>query len=448
MIKDMTKGNPSKILLYFALPMVIGNIFQQLYNIIDSVIVGNFVGVNALAAVGSSYPITFVFITVANGLSIGCSVIISQLFGAKHIKEMKTSIYTSLISVGLFSFILMIISLIFCEDILNLLQTKKEIFYEANVYMKIYFSGVVFLYIYNISTASFNALGDSRTPLLLLIFSSVINVILDLLFVVKFNMGVKGVAIATLIAQGVSGILAISILLKRVNRIKYEENSKEKIFDLKLLRSMCKIAIPSTFQQSIVSIGNLFVQALVNSYGVITIAAYSAATKIDSICTLPMANMSNAVSNFTAQNIGGKKVYRVKNGYKSALIMIGIFSVSITILVFILGENLVGLFVDSNSNKEVIKVGVQYLRIVSLFYFFMGLMVTTNGVLRGSADIKFFLISTIGNLASRVVFAYLFAYIIGESGIWYAVPLGWIIASTISVIRYLKGKWKEKSLIN
>lgn len=447
MIKDMTKGNPSKILLYFSLPMVIGNIFQQLYNIIDSVIVGNFVGVNALAAVGSSYPITFVFITLANGLSIGCSVIISQLYGAKYIKEMKVSLYTSLISVGIFSFILMIISLIFCEDILSLLQTKREIFNEANIYMKIYFSGIVFLFIYNISTASFNALGDSRTPLILLIFSSAVNVILDLLFVTEFNMGVAGVAISTLIAQGVSGILAVVILLKRINKIEYKENGKEKIFDLKILKSMCKIAIPSTLQQSIVSIGNLFVQALVNSYGVVTIAAYSAATKIDSICTLPMANMSNAVSNFTAQNIGGQKVYRVKNGYKSALIMMGIFSLSITILVFIFGKNIIGLFVDSTSNTEIVEVGIQYLRVVSLFYFFMGLMVITNGVLRGCADIKFFLISTIGNLASRVTFAYLFAYIMGKSGIWYAIPLGWVIASIISVNRYISGNWKEKSLV-
>lgn len=447
MIKDMTKGNPSKNIFYFALPMVVGNIFQQLYNIVDSIIVGNFVGVNALAAVGASYPIIFVFITVANGASIGCSVVISQLFGAKNFNKMKSSIYTALLSVGILGLMLMFMGLAFSENILRILQIKNIIFNDASLYMNISFLGTIFLFIYNISTSSFNALGDSKTPLVFLIFSSMINVFLDLLLVGKFNMGVKGAAIATFIAQSISAVLLLTLLLTRVKRIETQGQSI-KIFDLDIFKCMCKISIPSTLQQSIVSIGNLLVQALVNSYGVITIAGYTAATKIDSITILPMSNLSNAVSNFTAQNIGGKKIERVKSGYRSALIMIAVFSISVTILLFIFGENLVRLFINSDYNQGVIKIGTQYLRIVSVFYFFMGLMVTTNGVLRGSGDIKIFIISTVSNLGSRVIFAYFFAYSIGEKGIWYAVPLGWIIASVISLIRYKSGKWKNKSIFS
>lgn len=450
MIKDMTNGSPSKILFYFALPMVVGNIFQQLYNIVDSIIVGNFVGINALAAVGASYPITFVLITVANGASIGCSVVISQLFGAKDITKMKSSIYTALLSVGILGLILMLLGLVFNENILRLLQIKDNILNDASAYMNIYFLGTIFLFIYNISTSSFNALGDSKTPLAFLIFSSIINVFLDLLLVGKFNMGVKGAAIATFIVQSISALLSLTFILKRVKSIQVIDmhERKIKIFDLEIFKCMCKISIPSTLQQSIVSIGNLLVQALVNSYGVVTIAGYTAATKIDSITILPMSNLSNAVSNFTAQNIGGKKIERVKSGYRSALIMIAIFSISVTILLFVFGQNLIELFINSDSNQDVIKIGTQYLRIVSVFYFFMGLMVTTNGVLRGSGDIKMFIISTISNLGSRVMFAYFFAYSIGEKGIWYAVPLGWIIASTISVVRYKSGKWKNKSIVS
>ena len=448
MIKDMTKGNPSRIIIFFALPMVIGNIFQQIYNIVDSIILGKFVGVNALAAVGVSYPITFVFITIANGVSIGCSVVISQLFGAKKISEMKSSIYTSLLSVGILGIIFMTFGLIFSEDILRLLQIKSDIFNDASTYMNIYFLGSVFLFLYNISTSVFNALGNSKTPLVFLIFSSIINVLLDLLLIGKFNMGIKGAAIATLVAQGFSSVLVFIFLLEKIKSIEPINDNKYdiKIFDLEIFKCMCKIAVPSTLQQSIVSVGNLLIQSLVNSYSVATIAGYASATKIDSIIILPMSNLSNAISNFTAQNIGGKKIDRIKSVYKSVLIMITIFNASVAVFLFIFGENLIELFIDSASNQNVIKAGAQYLHIVSIFYFFMGLMVITNGILRGSGDIKIFIISTISNLGARVTFAYLFSYVFGERGIWYAIPLGWIIASTISVTRYRSGKWKEKTI--
>ena len=229
MTKDMTSGNPSRILFFFAMPMVLGNIIQQFYIIIDSVVVGNFVSSKALAAVGASYPITFVFISIATGASIGCSVVISQMFGAKYIGKMKTAIHTSLISIAVFSFILALIGLLSSRAVLSLLKTPIDIFENANIYMQIYFMGVVFLFIYNVTTAAFNALGDSKTPLCFLIFSSIINVVLDLLFVIKFKMGVSGAAYATLIAQGISAISSLAYLLKKVRAIRTDEEYK--LFD-------------------------------------------------------------------------------------------------------------------------------------------------------------------------------------------------------------------------
>lgn len=441
MNKDMTIGNPSKILFYFAVPMVLGNILQQFYNIVDSMIVGNFIGADALAAVGASYPITFVLITVANGCSIGCGVVISQFFGAKLMDKVKTSIFTSIIFIAVFSFLLMIIGLIFSNDILTLMNTPSNIFSDSSIYMKIYFMGVVFLFIYNIINSSFNALGNSKTPLKFLLFSSFLNIFLDLIFVAKFKFGVSGAAYATLISQGLSAILSLVPLLKSINCIK--THTKIKLFDFSILKNIFKIAIPSILQQSIVSFGNLLVQSLVNTYGSVVIAGYAAAIKIDSITILPMSNMSNAVSTFTGQNIGAHKEDRIKQGYKAALVMIGIFCALITCILFLFGNSIMGLFVDASSNPGVISVGTQYMRIVSIFYFFMGLMVITNGVLRGSGDMKVFLASTITNLSTRVIFAYGLAFLIGYYAIWYAVPLGWIFASIVSVIRYRSGKWKS-----
>ena len=208
----MTVGNPSKILFYFALPMVAGNILQQLYNIVDSIIVGNFIGAEALAAVGASYPITFVLITVANGCGIGCGVVISQYFGGKLLDKVKTSIFTSIIFITILGFLLMTIGIVFSDEILYLMNTPNEIFRDSNIYMKIYFKGVVFIFLYNIINSSFNALGNSKTPLVFLLISSFLNIGLDLLFVIKFKMGVAGAAYATLISQAISVILSLIFL--------------------------------------------------------------------------------------------------------------------------------------------------------------------------------------------------------------------------------------------
>lgn len=445
MIKDMTKGNPRKILFYFAFPMILGNMIQQCYNIVDSIIVGNFLGPTKLAAVGVCYPITFVFITIANGASIGCGVLISQYFGSKNLEKTKSSIYTSLISILMFSIILTIIAFTFRRVILNFMNTPNDIFYDCSLYIKIYFIGIIFLFLYNISNAVFNALGNSKTPLIFLIISSILNIFLDLLFVLKFHLAVKGVAYATLISQGISAILSLSYLLIKLQTIKC--NNAYKFFDAYILGKIYKIVVPSIVQQSIVSIGNLFVQSLVNSYGSIVIAGYTSASKIDSVIILPLVSLSNAISTFTAQNIGSGNVKRVKKGYKAALSMIAIFCSIMIIILFLFGDNLIGIFVNKSENKEVITIGCKYLKIVSMFYFLMGLMVITNGVLRGAGDLKVFLLSSLTNLSTRIIFAYILAKFIGQSAIWWAIPLGWAVASTISIIRYNSGRWKNKKMI-
>lgn len=436
MIKDMTIGKSSKILIAFAIPMMLGNIFQQAYSIIDSIIVGNFVGSSALASVGATYPITFVLITIANGASIGCAVIISQYFGSQNISKMKTAIYTSLISITVLGLILTLIGIILNKAFLNLLATPRDIFDDSYDYLHIYFLGIIFLFVYNICNSVFNALGNAKLPLYFLIFSSILNVFLDLLFVIKFNLSVKGVAYATFLSQGIACIFSFIYLLKELKVFKNVEKSN--FFDFRTLKSISKVALPSMLQQSIVSFGNLLLQSLVNSYGTVVIAGFSIATKIDSIIILPMVSLSNAISTFAGQNIGAKKINRVREGYKTSIIIILIFCIITSSIIFLFGNNITSLF---SRNEDIINISIQYLKIVSSFYFFMGLMVITNGVLRANKDMKFFLLSTTINFSTRVIFAYILSFIVTQKFIWFSIPLGWLFASTTSILRYKSDKW-------
>lgn len=443
---DMTQGSPGKVLILFAIPMVMGNLFQQLYNIVDSMIVGNFVGSDALAAVGASTSVVFLFVAIATGLSMGCSVIISQLFGAKKILAMKTAISTTLISIGGFSIVLTILGLLLNKAILQLMKTPENIMQDASDYLAIYFMGLVFLFFYNGLIAVFNGMGKSQIPLYFLILSSIINVVLDLVFVLRFDMGVAGVAWATLIAQGVSAVASFLCLLVVLRKMPTEE--KPDFFSASILARMLKIAVPSSLQQSIVSIGFLFVQRLINGYGSMVIAGYTAATKIDNIAIMPMINVGNAVSTFTAQNMGAQKIERVKKGYRAGMAMSVVISLTVTGILYLWGSDLVGAFVDSKTGSGVIGVGVEYLQVVSIFYVVMGIMNISNGILRGSGDVKVFMLSTLCNFTIRVIMAYaLVKTPLGASGIWWAIPIGWTVGLVIALVRYLSGKWKHITLV-
>ena len=450
MVKNLTNGRPLNLLFFFALPMVLGNLFQQLYNMVDSMVVGKFVGEDALAAVGSSFPVVFLAVAVAAGLSMGCTVVISQLFGAGQIKEMKTTIYTALIALGVIGLVIMAAGEIISLPLLKLLGTNQEILADSLTYLRIYFGGAVFLFLYNTLNGIYNALGDSNTPLKFLMVSALTNIGLDLLFVIKFGMGVAGVAWATLIAQGLCAVISFTVLMRRLRKMENEPayaDQKPGLFEWAAAKRIAKIGVPSMIQQSIVSVSMMLMQGLVNSYGKVFVAGYTAATKIDTLAMMPNMNFSNAMSSYTAQNIGAGKEDRVIQGYKASLLMVLIFSVIITGVIFLFGPNLLGLFLNAGSAGSAMAYGMKYMKTVSVFYVLMGFMFVGNGMLRGAGDMGAFMLSSMSNLVARVIIAYLLAHFIGSSAIWWSIPIGWGIGAIFSFLRIRSGKWKTNKLL-
>ena len=445
MSKDLTKGSPTKVLLAFTIPLLLGNLFQQFYNIADSVVVGQFVNENALGAVGSSFPILFLSIAISVGMGTGCSVVISQYFGAQRIKDVKSAVNTSIIAFLILGAVVAILGQFIIDPLLALLKSPPEIIQYSKDYLSWIFLGSIFTFLYNVCNSIFTALGDSKTPMFMLIIAAIINVVLDLVFVINFNMEVVGVAVATVIAQAVAALVSYYLLRKRLSTMYTDEEPKK--FDFQLLKKMIHIAIPSTIQQSMISVGMLAVQGLINSYGNVVVAGFTAAQKIDSIAMMPMMNVSNAVSTFTAQNIGANETKRIKEGYWGALRLSFITCVVISIVIFLSGDFLIGLFVDSTANSGVCAVCTEYLKTVSIFYFLMSLMFVTNGVLRGSGDMNAFLISSMLNLASRIAFAYMLNPVLQYSAIYWAIPIGWTIGTIVSIIRYRTGKWQTKAVV-
>lgn len=443
MNKDLTVGNPQKILWQFALPMFISVIFQQLYNIADSVIVGNFAlhGEDALAAVGASYPITMIFMAIALGCNTGCAVVISQLFGAKRFREMKTAISTTLLSALVLSVVLTIIGLLFSKSMLKMISTPENILTDADVYLKIYIGGFIFLFFYNVITGLFTSLGDSQTPLYFLIGSSVSNILLDYVFVAIFHWDVAGVAWATFVCQGIACILAMFTLQKRLRTIQTEESAEK--FSWPMMKKIMSFAIPSILQQSFVSIGNIFIQNLINSFGSSVIAGYSAAIKINTFAVTCFSTTGNAVSSFTAQNVGAGLNDRVKKGLKTGLMMGFLIATPFLLSGFFGGSVLITLFMKEQS-EVALGTGMQFLKIVAPFYFVIPMKLITDGLLRGSGAMRYFMISTFSDLILRVALGYILAVPFGTTGIWLSWPIGWSIGTILSLLFYAKGVWKIK----
>lgn len=440
MITDMTVGNPARILWKFSLPILLSNIFQQFYNIADSVIVGKFVSEDALAAVGASYPIVMIFMAIAIGGNIGCSVVISQCFGAKEYSRMKTAVNTSLAAMAAVSAILMIFGFLNCAGMLSLLKTPDNILSDAEEYLNIYTGGLLFLFVYNIATGAFTALGDSKTPLYFLIASSVGNVILDLIFVIMFSMEVAGVAWATFIAQGIAAILAVFVLLKRLKKIKTEE--KPLLFSWNLFAKITMVSMPSVLQQSFVSVGNLFIQAIVNSFGSSVIAGYSAAIKLNTFYVTSCSSFASGLSSYTAQNIGARKKERIPKGFKVGIVMSLIVAVPFVIFYFFFSDTALKLFLK-DSSVGAVSAGAVFLRIVSPFYLMIGIKLMSDSVLRGAGSMVTFTISTFTDLVIRVVLAQFFSKTAGAVGIWLSWPIGWIAATVLSFGFYAIGVWKR-----
>lgn len=443
--QNMLTGNPGKTLFFFALPMILGNLFQQFYNMADSMIVGQYVGEDALAAVGASYSLTTVFIMVAIGGGIGASVITSQYLGAQSYSKMKTSIYTALINFLIISVLLAAGGFLLNRNILTALKTPDNIIDDAVLYLKIYFCGLPFLFMYNILSAMFNALGKSKIPLGLLIFSSMLNVALDLYMVKVLGWQVAGVAIATVIAQGISALISFGILLWILKR--YETEERAKLYDVEMLVRGTKIAIPSIVQQSIVSIGMLLVQSVVNGFGSSVLAGYSAGMRIESICIVPMIATGNAVSTFTAQNLGAGQPERVKKGYHAGLAMIAVFAVIICIILQVFHGSIIDAFLKGDGGPDAYQTGNDYLTFIGWFFALIGVKACTDGVLRGAGDVNVYMAANLVNLAFRVSFANLCAPIFGVQAVWWAVPIGWGVNFLLSFIWYRTGRWSRKRVI-
>lgn len=443
---NMLTDSAGKSLFFFALPMILGNLFQQFYSTVDSIIVGQFVGEKALAAVGASYSLTTVFIMIAIGGGIGASVITSQYLGAALYQKMKTSVNTALLSFLAVSILLGGIGLVFSRSILISLNTPDNILEDAVLYLKIYFAGLPFLFMYNILSSIFNSLGNSKTPLYLLIFSSLLNIVMDLALVGWFGFGVAGAAAATVFAQGLSAVISFCLLLKTLKH--YDRQEKERVlFDVQMLGNMVKVAIPSMVQQSIVSIGMLLVQSVVNGFGSSVLAGYTAGMRIEAICVVPMIASGNAVSTFTAQNLGAGQIERVKKGYHAAVKMVASFAALICLVLTLFHEYIIRSFLETGSEAAAFETGNSYLSFIAFFFVFLGLKAITDGVLRGAGDVVVFTLANLINLGIRVAAAFTLAPLIGVQGVWFAVPMGWASNYLISLIRYLSGKWSRKKLI-
>ena len=440
MNKDLTQGEPSAVLWRFCLPLFGSIIFQQLYNIADSLVAGKFVGENALAAVGNSYEITLIFIAFAFGCNIGCSVIVSQLFGAKKYVDMKTAVHTTLIASAVLCAILMTVGLLFGGWMLELIQTPEEIFEGSLLYLNIYVLGLPFLFFYNIATGIFSALGDSKTPFWFLAGSSVSNIFVDIFFVQVFHMGIAGVAWATFFCQGVSCVLAVLTVFRHLAAVPTTERAP--LFSWRLFGKIACIAGPSILQQSFISIGNIVIQSVINGFGASVIAGYSAAIKLNNLVITSFTTLGNGISNFTAQNVGAQKLFRVKQGFKAGLKMVWILSVPLAALYFFAGGLLVRIFMDSSAQMA-LSTGIQFLRIVAPFYLIVSAKLVADGVLRGAGLMKQFMTGTFTDLILRVVLSIILAPMFGPLGIWSAWPIGWSIASGLSLIFYSRGPWKS-----
>ncbi len=440
MNKDLTVGEPESVLWRFCLPLFGSIIFQQLYNIADSFVVGKFVGENALAAVGNSYEITLIFIAFAFGCNIGCSVITSRLFGTRSYGEMKTAVYTSLIATGVLCAGLMLFGILGCDWLLRLINTPPEVMQDSKLYLDIYVWGLPFLFFYNVCTGIFSAMGDSRTPFYFLAASSIANIGVDVLFVKAFDMEVAGVAWATFLCQGISCVLALVFVWKRLAGIRLEE--KAAVFSWPMLGRIAVIAVPSILQQSFVSVGNIVIQGIINGFGPSVMAGYSAAVKLNNLVITSMTTVGNGISNFTAQNFGARKLYRVKQGFKAGRRMVWTLCVPLVLLYWIAGRYLVYLFMKDITG-DAVDTGVLFLRIVSPFYFVVSVKMVADGVLRGAGIMGSFMISTFTDLILRVGLAMALSVPLESTGIWCAWPIGWAIGMALSVGFYRRGPWRN-----
>ncbi|OGO93233.1 MAG: MATE family efflux transporter [Clostridiales bacterium GWF2_38_85] len=431
MTTNLTKGHITKTLLIYSVPMMISIIFQQMYSIVDSIVVGQYVGENALAAVVASFPITMILIAVASGSSIGSSVVIGQLFGAKSLTKMKTTINTALITAFAISGILTVLGIVFGNPLLQMMKTPAEIIVDSRAYLFIYIYGFIFLMVYNVCNGIFTALGNSRIPLYFLIGSSLTNVGLDLFFVIGLNMGVAGAAWATFISQGVAMLLSITVLLNKLTHIHTDEKPEK--FSKDSLQNLSRVALPSILQQSFIAIGNLFVQGEINGYGASVIAGYGSAVRLNTFAIMSINTLASGISGFTAQNYGAKQFDRIEKGFKTGIAIVSVVVTPFVIVFLLLSSQMIGIFIKEDS-EQAIRTGIMFLRIVAPFYYIVAVKIISDSLLRGSGNMKPFVIATFADLLMRVIFVYILSYAFKNSDIlWAAWPIGWCVSMVLSL---------------
>lgn len=445
-MKDLTNGNVFKQILMFSVPMLLGNVFQQLYNVVDSIIVGNYLGNEALAAVGASFPVIFVLISMILGITLGMSVVISQYYGAKDLLNVKKAIDSMMVFIIISGIVVGLFGFIFSDTLFRLLGFSDEIIIQAGSYFKIYIAGIIFMFAYNGVSAVLRGLGDSKTPLYFLIVSTLLNIFLDLLFIVKFENGIEGVAWATVISQAVS-FLGMTIWLNTKHKfikIKFVHLK----FDKPIFRKSLNIGLPSGIQHTIVGLSVTALMAIVSSFGTETIAGFTVATRLDSFAMMPAINIAVALTSFVGQNIGAGKLHRVVKGYHSALTLSSIISLLTGLTFITLGYKLTGFF---SPDLAVRAVGASYLRIIGGFYIAFSGMLITQGVLRGAGDTLMPMVFTITSLILvRVPLAWFLSrdwFSFGSTGIWWGTPISWSVGFILSYIYYCRGNWKAKAVV-
>lgn len=423
---DMTEGSSSKILITFSIPIVLANILQQLYNTTDAIIVGRLIGKNALASVGVANPIMSIAIFFIFGICIGTSVLMAQIFGSGEYKELKREFSTALIVGIIFTIIMSIICIFLSRWILIITGTPKEILNDADTFLKIIFGGLIFSFLYNFYSSALRAIGDSRTPLIFLFVSCVLNAILCIIFIVFFKFGVAGSAISTVIAQGIASVSCIVYANIKIPLIKLKRN--ELIIDKLLLKQTIQYSWVAAIQQTCLFVGKLLVQGAVNPFGTNAIAAYNSVTRVDSLVLSPAESFSSSIATYSAQNKGAGKFNRIIDGYKKSNIIITAYSIVTALVVFIGAEKIMGLFVSS-SEKEVIMIGLRYLKLIPIFYILSGICNIFQGLFRGVGKLRITFIATIIQISVRVILSYILSPYLGISSVCYAIGVGWMLMS-------------------
>ncbi|RLD73337.1 MAG: MATE family efflux transporter [Bacteroidetes bacterium] len=442
-MNDLTKGNSAKVILKFAVPMLIGNVFQQLYNVVDSIIVGNFLGKEALSAVGASFPVMFALISLVIGIGSGSTIIISQYFGAKDYAKVKIAIDTMYLVIFIASILISIVGIAYSESIFKLIELPDDILPQATSYLNIILAGIVMMFGSSGTNAILRGLGDSKTPLYFLIFASILNIIFDLLFVVVFEMGIEGVAYATVLAQAIAFLSAVVYLNKYHELIHI--SIKTFRFDKDIFLKSVKIGLPSGIQNMVVAIGMVAIYRIVNEFDTDVIAAYSVAGRIDSFAIMPAMNFAMALTTFTGQNIGAGKIDRVKEGLKATLIMTSVVSIFFTFVAIFFGRFLMALFTPEINVQQ---IGYDYLIIVSSFYVVFSAMFSITSVFRGAGDtIVPMFITLLALWFIRIPFSWFLSQKIGETGIWWGIPIAWAFGLVFSAIYFATGRWKKRAVV-